>query len=226
MGEGGGGISRNTNYDFGINRNYLLNSDTFNIGKSRLRVYVKSTKDFNMSIETVFNVWKIIRVIVKECEKYLLTKYYCVKQGVAILYSFRKASPVLQNNACVPSTNKQLHGSVIQSFSYSRLLRSPEVHCRVCKSPPVNSTYCPSYFSSVHSLTPHSLSCYPPSMPRSPTQSGPFTFLDHTLYVILKPPRMLHAPSTSFSHQVVVIYQHICSLQQRIYCESGLDKET
>jgi hypothetical protein len=39
----GTNLVRNINYDFQFNRNRLLNSDMFYIGKSRLRVYVTST---------------------------------------------------------------------------------------------------------------------------------------------------------------------------------------
>jgi hypothetical protein len=80
----GGDLVHNINYYFGINRNYLLNSDTFNTQKSRFRIHVKSTKECNMHIEAVFNLREITR-IVKEGLKYPLTRYtYCLKQEVRI----------------------------------------------------------------------------------------------------------------------------------------------
>jgi len=113
-----------------------------------------------MPTKTVFNPWKITRVIVKKCETYLLKKYNCLKQEAAILRSFRKFRPVLQNNACVQSMNKQLRGPEIQSLSYSTFYGAPRFSAVFTGT---RQRYFPSYFSS----QPHALiimTCYLPSV--------------------------------------------------------------
>jgi hypothetical protein len=87
--------------------------------------------NFNMPTKTVCNPWKITEAIVKKCEKYLLTKYNCLR--------FQKAGPVLRNNACVQSMNKQLRVPIIQSFTEPR-------GCAVFTR--ARQRYFPSYFSS------------------------------------------------------------------------------
>lgn len=134
----GGDLVRNIIYDFQINRNRLLNSDTFNTVKSRLSLRNIYKVILTCLRRPLLIQGKLItRVIVKKCEKYLLTKYNCLKQRAVILCSFSRMFKASLTEQCVCTVHEQAttwtSNSVAQLL---RLLGSPEVQCRVYKSPP------------------------------------------------------------------------------------------